>query len=72
VVPSAKNSVFFGNPKYFIQRRVPRSMYVRRFWQNPFLGQCGLVGFEGWLRADRGLVALRALYATYHLDTAHS
>jgi HK97 family phage major capsid protein len=69
---SAKNSVFFGNPMYFIQRRVPSSMYVRRFWQNPSLVQFGLVGFESWLRVDSGLVAPNASYLPFQLIQQHS
>lgn len=69
---SAKNSVFFGNPMYFIQRRVPSSMYVRRFWQNSSLVLNGLVGFEGWLRVDSGLVAPNVNYLPYQFIQQHS
>jgi HK97 family phage major capsid protein len=41
-----KNPIVFGNPLYFVQRRVPSSMFVRRLWENPSLVQFGLVGFE--------------------------
>jgi HK97 family phage major capsid protein len=69
---SAKNSVFFGNPMYFIQRRVPSSMYVRRYWQNPTLVQFGLVGFESWLRVDSGLVAPNPNFLPFQLIQQHS
>jgi len=69
---SAKNSVFFGNPMYFVQRRVPSSMYVRRFWQNPSLVQFGLVGFESWLRVDSGLVAPNSQYLPFQCIQQHS
>jgi HK97 family phage major capsid protein len=69
---SAKNSVFFGNPMYFVQRRVPSSMYVRRFWQNPSLVQFGLVGFESWLRVDSGLVAPNQNFLPFQLIQQHS
>jgi HK97 family phage major capsid protein len=69
---SAKNSIFFGNPMYFVQRRVPSSMYVRRFWQNPSLVQFGLVGFESWMRVDSGLVAPNSSYLPFQLIQQHS
>jgi HK97 family phage major capsid protein len=66
------NTVFFGHPQYFITRRVPSSMYVRRFWENPTLVQYGLVGFESWLRADSGLVAPNMSYLPYQFIQNHS
>jgi HK97 family phage major capsid protein len=69
---SGQNSVLFGNPLYFVQRRVPSSMYLRRFWENDKLVQFGLVGFESWLRADSGLVAPDANFAPYQLIQQHS
>jgi HK97 family phage major capsid protein len=69
---SAKNTVFFGNPQYFVQRRVPSSMYVRRFWQNPSLVQFGLVGFESWLRCDSNLVAPNPNFVAYQFIQQHS
>jgi HK97 family phage major capsid protein len=51
------NTVVFYNPNYFLQRRVPSSMYVRRFWEAPGLVENGLVAFESWLRVDSALVA---------------
>jgi HK97 family phage major capsid protein len=69
---SAKNSVFFGQPMNFVQRRVPSSMYVRRFWQNPSLVQFGLVGFESWLRVDSGLVAPNQQFLPFQLIQQHS
>jgi HK97 family phage major capsid protein len=69
---SGHNPVVFGNPLYFVQRRVPSSMYVRRFWQNPSLVQFGLVGFESWVRVDSGLVAPNANYLPYQYIQSHS
>jgi HK97 family phage major capsid protein len=69
---AGKNSVFFGNPLYFVQRRVPSSMYVRRFWQNDKLVQFGLVGFESWLRTDSGLVAPNPNFVPYQFIQQHS
>jgi HK97 family phage major capsid protein len=69
---SAKNSVFFGQPMNFVQRRVPSSMYVRRFWQNPSLVQFGLVGFESWMRVDSGLVAPNSQYLPFQFIQQHS
>jgi predicted phage gp36 major capsid-like protein len=62
---SGKNSVFFGNPLYFVQCRVPSSMYIRRFWQNDKLVQFGLVGFESWLRVDSDLVTPNPSFVPY-------
>lgn len=69
---SAKNPIVFGNPLYFIQRRVPSSMYVRSFRENPTLVQFGLVGFESWLRVDSGLVAPNANALPYNYIQSHS
>jgi len=69
---SGKNSVLFGNPMYFVIRRVPSSMYVRAFWENPTLVQYGLVGFESWLRADSNLVAPNANYLPFQFIQQHS
>jgi len=69
---SGHNPIVFGNPMYFVQRRVPSSMYVRRFWENPSLVQYGLVGFESWLRVDSGLVAPNANYLPYQYIQSHS
>jgi len=69
---SGINSVFFGNPLYFVQRRVPSSMYIRRFWENPTLVQFGLVGFESWMRVDSGLVAPNASFLPFQFIQQHS
>jgi hypothetical protein len=69
---SGHNPIVFGNPMYFVQRRVPSSMYVRRFSENPSLVQYGLVGFESWLRVDSGLVAPNANYLPYQYIQSHS
>jgi HK97 family phage major capsid protein len=69
---SAANTVFFGDPSYFVQRRVPSSMYVRRFWENDKLVQYGLVGFESWLRVDSGLVATNMSYLSFQFIQNHS
>ena len=69
---SGKNSVLFGAPFYFVQRRVPSSMYVRAYWQNPTLVQYGLVGFESWLRVDSNLSAGNVNYLPFQYLQNHS
>jgi HK97 family phage major capsid protein len=69
---SGKNPIVFGNPMYFVQRRVPSSMYIRAFWQNPTLVQYGLVGFESWMRVDSNLVAPNASYLPMQFIQSHS
>jgi HK97 family phage major capsid protein len=69
---SGKNSVLFGNPFYFVTRRVPSSMYVRRFWQSAALVLNGLVGFESWLRVDSNLVAPNQNYLPFQFIQQHS
>jgi HK97 family phage major capsid protein len=49
--------IIFGNPWYFVARRVPSSMYVRAFLESTSLVQYGLVGFESWMRVDSNIVA---------------
>jgi len=69
---SGHNSVVFGNPFYFCQRRVPSSTYVRRFSQNPTLVLNGLIGFESWMRVDSNLVAPNVNYLPYQFIQNHS
>lgn len=69
---SSKNPVVLANPFYFVQRRVPSSMYVRAFWQNPTLVTYGLVGFESWLRVDSNLVAPNSSYLPAQFIQCHS
>ncbi len=71
-IASGSNPIIFGNPLYFVQRRVPSSMYLRRFWQNPTLVQYGLVGFESWMRVDSGVIAPNAAHAPFQYIQCHS
>jgi HK97 family phage major capsid protein len=69
---SGKNSVLFGAPFYFVQRRVPSASYVRAFWQTPTLALNGLVGFESWARVDSNLSAGNASYLPFQVLQNHS
>ncbi|MFZ0978728.1 MAG: phage major capsid protein [Candidatus Acidiferrales bacterium] len=69
---SGKNSVLFGNPFYFVQRRVPSASYVRAFWQTPTLALNGLVGFESFMRVDSNLSAGNASYTPFVVLQQHS
>jgi HK97 family phage major capsid protein len=69
---SGNNSVLFGDPGSFIQRRVPSSMYVRAFRENLTLVLNGLVGFESWLRVDSNLVAPNAGFLPFQYIQSHS
>jgi HK97 family phage major capsid protein len=59
---ASSNPIVLANPFYFVQRRVPSSMYVRRFSQNATMITYGLVGFESFFRIDSNLVAPNANY----------
>lgn len=54
---SGHNSVVLADPFYFVQRRVPSSMYVRRFAESASLITYGLIGLESFFRIDSNLVA---------------
>jgi HK97 family phage major capsid protein len=69
---SGKNSVLFGNPFYFVQRRVPSSMYVRRFSETTALVLNGLVGFESFFRVDSNLVAPNQNFLPFQFIQNHS
>lgn len=51
------NPVVLYNPAYFVQRRVPSSMYVQRFDQSPSLVEAGLCGFQEFCRVDSAFIA---------------
>jgi len=70
---STNHPIIFGDPWYFVARRVPSSMYVRSFWENPSLVQYGLVGFESWLRVDSNIVAANnSGYLPFQYIQSHS
>jgi HK97 family phage major capsid protein len=56
-IGAAANSVVFANPDYIIQRRVPSSVFLRRYQQAANLVEAGLIGFEMWCRFDSNLVS---------------
>ncbi|HTX13708.1 MAG TPA: phage major capsid protein [Candidatus Baltobacteraceae bacterium] len=69
---SGHNSVVLADPFYFVQRRVPSSMYVRRFTENATMIQYGLVGFESFFRVDSNLVAPNPSYLPAQFIQNHS
>ncbi|HTX14754.1 MAG TPA: phage major capsid protein [Candidatus Baltobacteraceae bacterium] len=69
---SGHNSVVLADPFYFVQRRVPSSMYIRRFTENATMIQYGLVGFESFLRVDSNLVAPNPSYLPAQFIQNHS
>jgi HK97 family phage major capsid protein len=71
-IASASNPIIFGNPLYFVQRRVPSASYLRRYWQNPSLVQYGLVGFESWMRVDSNVIAPDAAHSPWQFVQCHS
>lgn len=71
-IGATKNPVVFANPFYFVQRRVPSAMYVRRFSEAVNLIEYGLAGFESWLRVDSNLVAPNSSYLPAQFIQCHS
>lgn len=71
-IGSGNNSVLFGDPGSFVQRRVPSSMYVRAFRENLTLVLNGLVGFESWLRVDSNLIAPNTGFLPFQYIQQHS
>jgi HK97 family phage major capsid protein len=71
-ISNGTSPIIFGSPTYFIFRKIPSSMYIRRFWQNPTLVQYGLVGFESWMRVDSGVIAPNAAHAPFQFIQCHS
>ena len=72
-IAAGTNPIIFGNgATYFVQRRVPSSVYLRRFWQSSALVLNGLVGFESWLRTDSGVIAPNAAHAPFQFIQCHS
>jgi len=69
---SGYNSVAFANPKYIIQRRVPSSMFCRRYTRAVGLVTFGLIGFEMWMRVDSNLVAPNPSYLPAQVLQNHS
>jgi HK97 family phage major capsid protein len=63
----ATNPIIFGNPMYFVQRRVLNSHFLRRFWQNDKLVTNGLIGVESYMRTDSGIIAPNA--RTLHFNS---
>jgi HK97 family phage major capsid protein len=71
-VASGNNCVAFGDPSYFVTRRVPSSFLIRRYSQLPQLVERGMVALEGWLRTDSALIATNLSYAPFALLQSHS
>ena len=69
---AAQNSIVLYNPNYLVSRRVPSSMYVRRYWEIPALVTAGLVGFEGWLRADSNFLSPNPSFVAAVIIQNHS
>ena len=71
-ISSGSNPLVFGNPDYFITRRVKSSQFVRRFYQQATLVQFGLVGFEGWMRTDSNAIIANVNQSPFQFIQAHS
>lgn len=69
---SGNNSVAFYNPNYFVTRRVPSSMYIRRYWEKPGFVENGIVGFEMWLRCDSNFNSPNSGFVAGALIQQHS
>lgn len=66
------NSVVLYHPDYFIVRKVPSSMYVRRFNNAAGLIEKDLVGFEAFYRTDSNLSLPNASFAPVSVIQHHS
>ncbi|HXX20513.1 MAG TPA: phage major capsid protein [Candidatus Acidoferrum sp.] len=72
LMASTANSIVFANPDYIIQRRVPSSIFLRRYCEAQQLVEAGLVGFEEWCRFDSNLVSGNASYVPAAVLQQHS
>jgi HK97 family phage major capsid protein len=72
VINRSANSVVLFHPDYFIVRKVPSSMYVRRFDNAAGLIEKDLVGFEAFYRTDSNLSAPNASFAPVSIIQHHS
>jgi len=71
-IGAAQNSVVLYNPLYFVQRRVPSSIYCKRFDQAAKFVEYGLVGFQEFLRVDSNLIAPNSSYVPAVIIQQHS
>jgi HK97 family phage major capsid protein len=82
-IAAGQNSVVFYNPQFFVQRRVPSSMFVRlqkdpaaygatNFQQAVGYVEAGLVGFQAFMRVDSNFIAPNASYVPAVVIQQHS
>jgi HK97 family phage major capsid protein len=71
-IGSGANSIVFASPDYFVQRRVPSSVFLRRYEQAVNLVESGLIGFEMWCRFDSNLVSGDSNYVPAAILQQHS
>jgi len=71
-IGAAANEIILYQPRYFIQRRVPSSMYVRRYAEAGGLVENGLIAFENFYRVDSNLVAPNSAFVPAVILQAHS
>jgi len=55
-ISATKNTVVFGHPKYFLQRRVAPASYCRMFRETSGLIEKGLIGVQSFMRVDSQMV----------------
>lgn len=60
---ASQNTVLFGNPFYFIQRRAVGATQIRRYTQKYGLAENYQAGYEQWMRVDSNLLVPSASQA---------
>ncbi|HUE57098.1 MAG TPA: phage major capsid protein [Candidatus Udaeobacter sp.] len=60
-----QNAIVFAHPDYILQRRVKNGALIRRFTESQGAIEAGLVGFQGFFRADARPMLLDSVQAPY-------
>jgi HK97 family phage major capsid protein len=71
-IASGNNSVVFGDPSFFITRRVNSSFFIRRYSQLPQVVERGMVAFEAWMRTDSNVIIPDVAYSAFAILQNHS
>jgi len=65
-------TIYFGNPAYFLQRRVKPSTYCRRFSEAPGIAEAGMVGLQSFMRVDSNVMLGQAANPPFVVLQQHS
>jgi HK97 family phage major capsid protein len=69
---AGNNSVIFAQPDNIIQRRVPSSVYIKRYTQAVGLAENSLTAFEEWMRLDSAFLSSNSAYVPAAILQSHS